>query len=241
MNGYIHSIESFGSVDGPGIRYVIFLNGCHLRCAYCHNPDTWKEGVGEIVSSDTLLDRAVRYKAYWGKEGGITVSGGEALLQMEFVTELFTKAKEKKINTCLDTSAGPFRNTKDYIEKFDKLMDVTDLVLLDIKHIDPTLHKKLTGFTNTNILDCARYLSKIKKRVWIRHVLVPTITDDDYYLKKLKSFINTLDNVERVEVLPYHTLGVYKWKELGLKYRLTGINPPTAERIKNAQKILGIE
>ncbi len=239
MNGYVHSVESFGSVDGPGIRYVIFLSGCHMRCAYCHNPDTWKVGGGTLRSTDELLKEALKYRPYWGKDGGITVSGGEALLQIDFVTELFTKAKEKGVNTCLDTSAGPFRDEKDYLKKFKKLMDVTDVVLLDIKHIDPALHKNLTGFTNTNILACARYLSDIGKPVWIRHVLVPKFTDDDFYLKKLREFLDTLKNIERVEVLPYHTLGVYKWEELGLKYRLKGIDPPTKDRVDNARKILG--
>lgn len=239
MNGFIHSIESFGSVDGPGIRFVIFLNGCKMRCQYCHNPDTWKTNCGEEMSADDLLKKALRYKTYWGADGGITVSGGEALLQMDFVLELFTKAKEAGVNTCLDTSANPFSREPEFLEKFDKLMAVTDLVLLDIKHIDDEKHRELTGQTNENILDCAKYLSEIGKPVWIRHVLVAGFTDDDEYLKETRKFIDTLSNVERVDVLPYHTLGIFKWEELGIPYKLEGVEPPTKERIENAKVILG--
>ncbi|MCR4782340.1 MAG: pyruvate formate lyase-activating protein [Lachnospiraceae bacterium] len=239
MNGFVHSIESFGSVDGPGIRFVIFLNGCKMRCQYCHNPDTWKCNVGDEMSADELIEKALRYRPYWGTEGGITVSGGEALLQIDFVLELFSKAKKMGISTCLDTSANPFSRDDAFIKKFDSLMAVTDLVLLDIKHIDSECHKKLTGQDNANILDCARYLSDINKPVWIRHVLVPEVTDDDNMLRRTREFIDTLKNVERVEVLPYHTLGVFKWEELGIPYKLEGINPPTKERIENAKSILG--
>ena len=239
MNGFIHSIESFGSVDGPGVRFIIFLNGCKMRCAYCHNPDTWKCNVGDEMSADELLDKALRYKAYWGEDGGITVSGGEALLQIDFLLELFTKAKKLGINTCLDTSANPFTREGEFFEKFEKLMDVTDLVLLDIKHIDAEKHKELTGCDNANILDCARYFSEINKPVWIRHVLVPTVNDDDEYLKRTRDFIDTLSNVERVEILPYHTLGTFKYEELGIPYRLEGVEPPTKESIENAKRILG--
>ena len=237
--GRIHSIETFGSVDGPGVRFIIFLNGCAMRCAYCHNPDTWKMNCGQEMSADELLEKALKYKPYWGNEGGITVSGGEALLQIDFLLELFTKAKEMGINTCLDTSANPFTRDGEFFEKFERLMSLTDLVLLDIKHIDPIKHKELTGHDNANILDCAKYLSEINKPVWIRHVLVPTVNDDDEYLKKTKEFIDTLNNVQRVEVLPYHTLGTFKYEELGIPYRLEGVEPPTKERIDNAKTILG--
>ena len=236
--GYIHSLESFGSVDGPGVRYVIFLSGCAMRCQFCHNPDTWDMSKGQEYTADQLLKMALRYRSYWGQKGGITVSGGEPLLQIDFVTELFQKAKKMGINTALDTSANPFTEKEPFYSKWKELMQYTDLVLLDIKHIDPKGHLELTGQPNDNILAMAEKLSEMGKPVWIRHVLVPERNDYDVYLQRLADFIHTLKNVERVEVLPYHTLGVYKWKELGLPYSLEGINPPTKERIENAERIL---
>ena len=238
MNGFIHSTESFGSVDGPGVRFVIFVAGCPMRCQFCHNPDTWNMQVGEQKSADELLAQALRYRSYWKDGGGITVSGGEPLLQMDFMIELFQKAKEKGINTTIDTSGAPFTREEPFFGKFNELMKYTDLLLVDIKHIDDEQHKLLTGQTNKNILDMARYLSEIGKPVWIRHVLVPERSDKDEYLKELYEFIKTLGNVEKVEVLPYHTFGEYKWKELGYDYPLAGIEPPTKERIKNANEIL---
>lgn len=237
--GYIHSLESFGSVDGPGVRFIIFTTGCAMRCQFCHNPDTWEMSKGTEYSADELLKRAVRYRSYWGQEGGITVSGGEPLLQIDFVTELFEKAHAMGIHTTLDTSGNPFTREEPYFSKFKKLMEVTDLLLVDIKHIDDEQHKILTGQSNKNILDMIRYLSDIKKPIWIRHVLVPERSDKDEYLHKLREFIDSLDNVEKVEVLPYHTLGVYKWKELGYEYPLEGIDPPTDDRVENAKRILG--
>ena len=234
----VHSVESFGSVDGPGIRFVIFLKGCAMRCQYCHNPDTWDRAGGNLRSVDDVLSQALRYRSYWGEKGGITVSGGEALLQIQPLTELFHKAKDLGINTCLDTSAQPFSRKDGRFSAFEALMKYTDLVLLDIKHIDNDAHKRLTGWENENILDCARYLSDIHKPVWIRHVLVPGINDDDESLHKLRSFIDTLSNVERVEVLPYHDLGVYKWEQLGIPYKLTDVKPPTEESVLHARKIL---
>lgn len=234
----VHSVESFGSVDGPGIRFVIFLKGCAMRCQYCHNPDTWDRAGGNLRSVDDVLSQALRYRSYWGEKGGITVSGGEALLQIQPLTELFHKAKDLGINTCLDTSAQPFNRKDGRFSAFEALIKYTDLVLLDIKHIDNGAHKRLTGWENENILDCARYLSDIHKPVWIRHVLVPGINDDDESLHRLRSFIDTLSNVERVEVLPYHDLGVYKWEQLGIPYKLTGVKPPTEESVLHARKIL---
>ena len=236
--GYVHSLESFGSADGPGVRYIIFLSGCAMRCQFCHNPDTWDMQKGTLYTAKELIDRAWRYRNYWGKDGGITISGGEPLLQIDFLTEIFTLAKEKGIHTTLDTSGNPFTREEPFYSKWKKLMEVTDLVMLDIKHIDEEEHKKLTGFSNKNILDCARYLSEQGIPMWIRHVLVPGITDKDEYLKKTREFIDTLDTVMKVEVLPYHTLGEYKWKELGIPYKLEGVEPPTKERIENAKKIL---
>ena len=238
MEGYIHSTESFGSVDGPGVRFVIFTTGCPMRCQFCHNPDTWNMKTGTLTSTDDLIKKALRYRSYWGDEGGITISGGEPLLQIDFLTELFRKAKENGIHTTLDTSGNPFTREEPFFSKFKQLMKVTDLVLLDIKHIDEMAHKELTGHTNQNILKLAKYLSDIQKPVWIRHVLVPTINTDEKDLERLHQFINTLKNVDRVEVLPYHTLGAYKWKELGLEYPLEGVEPPTEKQLKIANAIL---
>ena len=238
IQGIVHSLESFGSADGPGVRYLVFLNGCNLRCKYCHNPDTWAKKDVQLLTADEILEKAVRYRNYWGDKGGITVSGGEPLLQMEFMNDLFAKAKKLKINTCIDTAGEPFTREEPFFSKFQELMKVTDLVMLDIKHIDDEQHKILTGQTNKNILDMAEYLSETGKPVWIRHVLVPERSDKDEYLHRLHDFIETLDNVEKVEVLPYHTLGVYKWKELGIPYQLEGIDPPSQERVENANRIL---
>lgn len=238
LKGYVHSLESFGSVDGPGVRYLIFLSGCAMRCQFCHNPDTWNMQAGTLYTADELLKTAMRYRNYWGEEGGITVSGGEPLLQIDFLTELFCKAKEQGIHTTIDTSGNPFTREEPFFSKMQELMKYTDLVMLDIKHIDNDAHQALTGCANTNILDLAKYLDEIGKPVWIRHVLVPERSDDDAALEKLHAFIETLGNVEKVEVLPYHTLGAYKWKELGYEYPLEGIDPPTKERVENAKKIL---
>lgn len=242
--GLVHSTESFGSVDGPGVRYIIFLQGCGMRCQFCHNPDTWKMGEGSSAvrrTADELLEQALRYRSYWGPKGGITVSGGEPLLQIDFLTELFRKAKAQGVHTTLDTSGGPFTDKEPFFTKFKELMKYTDLVLLDIKHIDDKQHKILTGRTNENILGLARFLSDVQKPVWIRHVLVPERSDYDEYLIRLDDFIRTLKNVQRVEVLPYHTLGVFKWHELGLDYALEGIDPPTKERVKNARDLLHVD
>lgn len=235
--GSIHSIETFGSVDGPGVRYVIFMQGCKMRCQFCHNADTWKIQEPDQDPED-VLNKALRYRPYWKNKGGITVSGGEPLLQIDFLIELFTLAKREGVHTVLDTCGQPFTYNEPFFKKFNRLMDVCDLVLLDIKHIDNAKHQLLTGHTNQNILEMAKYLSKINKPVWIRHVLVPQRTDEDIFLKELSQFISELKNVERVEVLPYHTLGAYKWRELGLSYPLEGIDPPTKDRIENANKIL---
>ena len=234
--GKIHSIESFGAVDGPGIRFVIFMQGCPMRCLYCHNPDSWSTDNGKEMSIDDLMAEIRKYKHYFGADGGVTVSGGEPLLQIEFVTQLFKVLKAENINTCIDTSGVLFNQTN--IKKFDELLKYTDLVLLDIKHIDTQLHKSLTNFGNENILNFARYLSDKKIPVWIRHVLVPTITDDKQQLFKLRQFLDTLDNVEKIEVLPYHNMGVSKYEELNMDYPLKNIPLPTDEQINIANQIL---
>ncbi|TVS91919.1 pyruvate formate lyase-activating protein, partial [Enterococcus durans] len=205
--GYVHSIETFGSVDGPGVRFVVFMQGCRMRCEFCHNPDTWNIGGGKEYTADEILDQAERYRSYWGSEGGITVSGGEPLLQIDFLIELFQKAKKRGIHTTLDTCGKPFTRDEPFFSRFQELMKYTDLLLFDIKHIDNEEHKKLTHWGNENILDMAQYLSEIGKSVWIRHVLVPERSDYDEYLIRLDAFIKTLTNVAKVEILPYHTMG----------------------------------
>lgn len=236
MIGHIHSTESFGAADGPGVRFIVFMQGCHMRCRYCHNPDTWKMDGGDEVTADEILKRALRFKPYWGKDGGITISGGEPLLQIDFVIELFKKAKELGINTCIDTAGNPFTKEEPFFSKFEELMKYTDLLLLDLKEINPIRHKDLTGFDNSNIIEMAKYLSEINKPVWIRHVLVPEHSDFDEDLDALGDFIDTLSNVDRVEILPYHTLGKFKWENLGIPYTLESISPPSAERIENAKQ-----
>lgn len=238
--GMVHSTESFGSVDGPGVRFIIFMQGCRMRCQFCHNPDTWKIGIGTESTVDELLNQALKFQAYWGSDGGITVSGGEPLLQMDFLIALFKKAKELGIHTTLDTCGKPFTREEPFFSQFQELMEYTDLILFDLKHIDNEQHKILTQLDNVNILDMAHYLSDIGKPVWIRHVLIPERTDYDEYLIRLDEFIKTLNNVDKVEVLPYHVLGLYKWDELGLTYPLKGINPPTPERVENAKKLLHV-
>ena len=202
IKGRIHSVESFGSADGPGVRYIVFLKGCNMRCQYCHNPDTWAKDGGELMTPEEVLKKALRYKTYWKEKGGITVSGGEALLQIDFVTELFRLAKEKGVNTCLDTSGNPFSLEEPFKSKFDELMKYTDLFMLDIKHMDDAAHRKLTGQTNQNILKMAAYLSDHGKAMWIRHVLVPGITTEEDELYRLRSFLDTLKTVERVQEVP---------------------------------------
>lgn len=240
--GYINKLETFGSVDGPGVRFVIFVQGCPMRCQFCHNPETWKfgsEGTGAFeISAGELLKKALRYQSYWGKDGGITVSGGEPLAQIDFMVEFFELAKAAGVHTCIDTSGVNFVRNEPYFGKFKRLMKSTDLLLVDIKNIDPAEHKKLTGHSNENILDMFRYLDEIKKPIWIRHVLVPGMSDNDELLERTRAFIDTLHNVEKVEVLPYHALALAKYQQLGIDYVLKDVKSPTPERIENAKKIL---
>ncbi|MCI5621626.1 MAG: pyruvate formate-lyase-activating protein [Lachnospiraceae bacterium] len=238
--GKVHSLESFGLVDGPGVRFVIFLQGCRMRCKYCHNPETWNTEVGEEWTPQDLFNKVFRYKNYWGKDGGITVSGGEPLLQIDFLIEFFKLAKEKGVHTTVDTSGNPFTLEEPFISKFNELMEVTDLFMLDIKEIDDEKHKVLTKWTNSNILQMAQYLSDHGKDMWIRHVLVPDLTDDEEGLKELNTFIKSLKTVTRVEILPYHTLGKFKWEKLGIDYPLEGVRTPDAEEVKAAEDILEI-
>lgn len=239
--GRVHSLESFGSADGPGVRYVIFLSGCHMRCQFCHNPDTWDLRAGREYTASELIQTALRYRSYWGSEGGITVSGGEPLLQIDFLLELFSEAKKRDIHTTLDTSGNPFTREEPFFSKWKELMQITDLVMLDIKHIDEEGHRILTGQSGENIKEMARLMSDLGQPMWIRHVLVPERNDRDEYLHALAAFIRELKTVERVEVLPYHTLGIFKWENLGIPYSLEGISPPLPERLARAKQILGIE
>lgn len=236
MTGKIHSFESFGAADGPGVRFIVFLHGCPLRCVYCHNPDTWanKKPAMELSPKDVLA-RALRYRDYWSEKGGITVSGGEPLLQSEFVAELFELAHAEGVTTCLDTSGGSFRRGDAAIER---LIAATDTVLLDIKAFDPLLHREVTGVDNSQILDFARYLSEKGVPVWIRRVIVPGLTDGEDDLRKTGEFIRSLKNVERVEVLPYHDFGVEKWRNLGLKYPLEGVLPADEAAVQRARKFV---
>ena len=238
MTGRIHSFESFGTVDGPGIRFVVFLQGCPLRCRYCHNPDTWEAG-GEEYTAEEIVSRALRYKNYFGDKGGVTVTGGEPLVQIDFVIELFTILKEKGIHTCVDTSGITFNpDSQQSVDKHKALLKVSDLFLLDIKHIDEEACKKLTGHSNKNTLAFAKFLSENGKPVWIRQVLVPNITDDEQSLKRTRAFIDTLQTVEKIEVLPYHTMGTVKYEKLGLAYPLKGVEAPTKESVEKAKRIL---
>ena len=238
MNGFIHSTESFGTVDGPGVRFVVFLQGCPMRCQYCHNPDTWKMNTGAVRSAQSLIKDYERNAAFYSK-GGITVTGGEALMQIDFVLELFQLAKQKNIHTCLDTSGITYRpGASSYNEKLDELMKVTDLVMLDIKHIDPEGHKALTGHDNAGILAFAKYLEEKNVPVWIRHVVVPGITDDEELLTRLGTFLGGLSNVKALDVLPYHIMGVTKYNQLGMDYPLKGVPPATKDQAAKAKKII---
>lgn len=234
IKGYVHSFESFGTVDGPGIRFVVFMQGCLLKCKYCHNRDTWERNTRNIYTVDQLVEKVLKNKEYFlSSNGGVTVSGGEPLLQYSFVTELFKKLKKYNIHTCLDTS-GAVKITKDIKE----LLKYTDLVMLDIKHIDDEKCIELTSMTNKYTLEFAKYLSDNNIKMWIRQVIVPTLTDDKNDLVKLGNFIKILKNVEKVELLPYSSIGKFKWKDLGEKYELDKIREATEIDIKRAEKIL---
>ena len=232
----IHSIDSFGTVDGPGIRFLIFLQGCSLRCKFCHNRDTWDTTGGKIKSVDEIINKIVRYKEYISQGGGgVTVSGGEPLLQPQFLIELFSRLKKEGINTCIDTSGMiPLTDT------IKEVLSLTDLVLLDIKHIDPEKCKELVGFSNKLELEFAKYLSDNGIHMWIRQVIVPGITNDENDLIKLKNFIKTLKTVDKVELLPYHSLGKHKWLDLGVKYELEGVPDATDSDIYKAKKLLDL-
>lgn len=235
MKARIHSFESLGAVDGPGVRFVIFMQGCSLKCKYCQNRDTWDIHGGQEYSVDEILEKILRFKNYIMPNGGVTISGGEPLLQAKFLIELFTKLKEHNIHTCIDTS-GSFNITDD----IKKLIDLTDLFLLDIKCINDEKCIELTGVSNRKELNFAKYLSDNNKPLWIRQVLVPGITDDEQDLLKLKDFISTLKTVEKVEILPYHDLGKFKWEQLNCEYPLKQYRTANDNDVKRAKTILEI-
>ena len=233
--GNIHSIETFGTVDGPGIRFVVFMQGCPMRCQYCHNPDTWAYDINKQMAPNEILEKYDKVKEFL-KNGGITVTGGEPLSQVDFITELFKKAKEKNIHTAIDTSGILFNNEN--TEKIDELLKYTDLVMLDIKHIDDSKHKELTKHSNKNILDFALYLSKKNIPMWVRYVVVPTLTDDENDLKQLGLFLSKLNSLKALDVLPYHNMAIPKYVNLGIEYPLKNIQPADKEAILKARNII---
>lgn len=237
MEGYIHSFETFGTVDGPGIRFVVFMQGCPLRCKYCHNRDTWEPCINSKYTVSDVLEKILRQREYLeASGGGVTLSGGEPLMQVKFATELFKRLKKENIHTCLDT-AGSFVLT----EEIKELLNYTDLVLLDIKHIDDEKCINLTSKTNKYTLDFARYLSDNGIKMWIRQVIVPGITDGREDLGKLKEFLSTLKTVNNVEILPYHSMGREKWLKMNQKYELDGVREATYEDVQRAKEILNIK
>ena len=238
--GRISATESFGSVDGPGIRFIVFVQGCRYRCQYCHNPETWEREGGYEATAEEIFRQAWRYRPYWKQTGGITVSGGEPLLQLAFVTELFRIAKAKGVNTVIDTAGEPFTYDKPFFSAFEELLLLTDLFLLDLKQIDDVKHRALTGVSNESALALAQFLSERGKRMWIRHVLVPGWTTGEDDLSRLSDFIASLKTVDRVEVLPYHAMALHKYEELRLPYRLGDTPAPTAEEIARAEEILRV-
>ena len=238
MTGRIHSSESFGTVDGPGVRFVLFMQGCPMRCLYCHNPDTWDMQGGIEMSADEVLSLYKKNSVFY-KNGGITVTGGEPLLQIDFLIELFSKAKKMGIHTCIDTSGITYNpNNTAYLAKLDKLMCYTDIVMLDIKHIDSEKHKELTGKDNVHILEFANYLDSLGKDIWVRHVVVDGYTLNKDYLYSLGQFIGKLKHIKALDVLPYHSMGVSKYKELGIEYKLDGMPALDKSEAVNARRII---
>ena len=233
IKGKIHSIESMGLVDGPGIRTVVFMQGCKLRCAYCHNPDTWKLNEGKEVTPDELIKKILRFKPYFEKSGGgVTFSGGDPLIQHEFLLEMLKRCKENGIHTTIDTAGYGNGN-------YDEILKYTDLVLLDIKHIDDEGYINLTGKNTDGINEFLKALNKSNAKVWVRHVVVPGYTDSKESMKKIANIINSkVSNVEKVELLPYHLLGVNKYEVLGLDYKLKGVNAMDKNKTKDLENYL---
>lgn len=238
MKGRIHSLESCGTVDGPGVRYVVFLQGCPMRCQYCHNPDTWNYSGGTMMTVEEILNEYDKVKSFL-QNGGLTVTGGEPLIQIDFVIELMKQAKQQGIHTCIDTSGITFQKDQpQVVAKFDELLQYTDLFLLDIKHIDKEAHMKLTGASNQNILDFATYLSAKGKDVWIRHVVVPGITYEENALVRLGYFLGGFTNIKALDVLPYHTMGIVKYEAMGLDYPLKDVPALEKEEAVRARNLI---
>lgn len=236
--GYIHSKETFGTVDGPGIRYVLFLQGCPMRCLYCHNPDTWALDRGNKITVGQVLDDYESYRPFM-KDGGITLSGGEALLQMKFVIDLFTEAKKRNIHTCLDTSGISFNpSSESNLKNFRELIAVTDLFLLDVKHIDDEGHKELTGFSNQPVLAFLKFLDDNNKDVWIRHVIVPGVTYDKELLLRLGYRLAEYKCIKDLDILPYHSMGKVKYEKLGIAYPLEGVKDLSLDDAIKAKNIV---
>ena len=233
MQGYIHSLETMGLHDGPGIRVVVFMQGCPLRCLFCHNPDTWTKTSKLQMTPDELVNQVRKYRSYIEDNGGITLSGGEPLFQSEFVLEVFKKCKLAGINTCLDT-AGTGYNKK-YLKE---ILKYTDLVMLDIKALNNEAYKKMTGKSIEEFEYFVKVLNESNKKVWIRQVIVPTINDTEEYIKDLKKYISKIKNIEKVELLPYHTMGVDKYKKLNIKYRLENVPEMDKEECERLNSLL---
>jgi len=231
--GKIHSIETMGLVDGPGIRVVVFFQGCQLRCIYCHNPDTWDLNAGIEISSDEILKKVLRYKPYFKQVGGITCSGGEPLMQPEFLLEILKKSKNQGIHTALDTSGVGKGN-------YEEILQYVDLVILDIKHIEEEKYINICGKGMEEFNKFKHVLNKLNKKLWIRHVVVPGINDTVEHIYKFKDYINTFNNIEKIELLPYHTLGVNKYENMGIEYKLKNVSPLSKDKLEELNKIISI-
>lgn len=243
-NSLVNKIETFGLVDGPGVRVVVFLQGCNMRCKYCHNPETWalKSNEAKEYSAEELLKFCWRYHTYWGRNmqnGGVTFSGGEPLLQLDFLIEFAKLAKERGINIAIDTCGQPFREDEAYLKKFDTLASLVDLFIVDIKCFDEELHKQLTGHSNKNILAMINHLNTLNKDMWIRHVLVPNLTDDENDLVNIRGFLKPMKTIKRIEILPYHNLALFKYEKLGINYSLKDCRLPNDDEIKRAETLIG--
>ncbi len=224
LKGRIHSLESFGTVDGPGTRFVVFFQGCPMRCKYCHNPDTWPLDGGTEMTVDEIITQYKRNESFYENKGGLTTTGGEPMMQLDFLIELYEECHKRGIHTCLDTSGIAFNpDSETNVEKVTRLLKSTDLIMLDIKHIDPELHYDLCKQKNSNILKFAQFASDQGVEIWIRHVIVPGLTDDPVYLEKLGYFIGGLKTLKALDALPYHTMGEVKYEKIGMEYPLKGV------------------